>query len=144
MRVLDLGCGVGDVSLIAGKVVGPSGAVLGIDNALDRIDRAERRATERGLCYWVRFLAAEPDTFMPARRFDAVVIRPPLLRRPDPLAFLGRSGRGVLLLDLDTVDSGEGVWLHAVRSHVGWMQASLAEPRPEPWPLHPPTMGIAQ
>src|ERR1700730_18592339 len=31
MHVLDLGCGAGDVSMLAGKLVGPSGSVLGID-----------------------------------------------------------------------------------------------------------------
>ena len=33
MRVLDIGCGVGDVSMIAAEIVGPTGKVLGIDNA---------------------------------------------------------------------------------------------------------------
>jgi ubiquinone/menaquinone biosynthesis C-methylase UbiE len=31
MRVLDLGCGVGDVSLLAASLVGSNGSVLGID-----------------------------------------------------------------------------------------------------------------
>src|SRR5262249_2540853 len=31
MQVLDAGCGVGDVSLLAADLVGPSGTVLGID-----------------------------------------------------------------------------------------------------------------
>ena len=31
MRVLDLGCGVGDVSFLAARMVGAGGAVLGID-----------------------------------------------------------------------------------------------------------------
>lgn len=53
-------------------------------------------------------------------------------------------GCGVLLADLDTVDTREGVRLHAVRPQIGWMQAGHAEPKPEPWPLHPATMGIAQ
>ncbi|MCR4282504.1 MAG: class I SAM-dependent methyltransferase, partial [Bauldia sp.] len=33
MHVLDVGCGVGDVSLIAADIVGPHGSVLGIDRA---------------------------------------------------------------------------------------------------------------
>ncbi len=33
MEVLDLGCGVGDVSVLAATMVGEFGAVLGIDRA---------------------------------------------------------------------------------------------------------------
>ena len=38
MRVLDAGCGPGDVSLIAAKLVGPTGSVVG----LDRDERSPR------------------------------------------------------------------------------------------------------
>jgi ubiquinone/menaquinone biosynthesis C-methylase UbiE len=31
MRVLDLGCGAGDVAMLAADLVGPSGSVVGID-----------------------------------------------------------------------------------------------------------------
>ena len=48
VRVLDIGCGVGDVSLLAGKLVGPTGLVLGVDRSADSIDIAQRRATEAG------------------------------------------------------------------------------------------------
>ena len=34
MRVLDIGSGAGDVSLLAAEMVGPSGAVLGIDRTV--------------------------------------------------------------------------------------------------------------
>src|SRR5206468_6380306 len=44
MRVLDIGCGVVDVSLLAAKLVGPRGMVLGVDRSAESTDIAERRA----------------------------------------------------------------------------------------------------
>ena len=48
MSVLDVGCGVGDVSLLAATIVGPAGSVLGVDRAADSIDTAQGRAERRG------------------------------------------------------------------------------------------------
>lgn len=75
MRVVDLGCGGGDAALAAGRIVGASGMVIGIDSCAGDIDRAERRATEAGLCYWVRFVRADPMTFLPDQTVDAVISR---------------------------------------------------------------------
>jgi ubiquinone/menaquinone biosynthesis C-methylase UbiE len=88
MRVLDLGCGSGDTSLLIAKTVGASGLVVGVDKSAEAIDVAERRATAAGYCYWTRFVRADPDTFVPAERFDAVVVRLSLLRQGEPAAFL--------------------------------------------------------
>jgi 2-polyprenyl-3-methyl-5-hydroxy-6-metoxy-1,4-benzoquinol methylase len=74
MRVLDLGCGAGDVSLRIAKLVGPSGLVLGVDESAEDIDVAERRATVAGQCYWTRFVTADLETFIPHGRFDVVVV----------------------------------------------------------------------
>ena len=35
MRVLDVGCGTGDVSFLAARLVGPTGSVLGVDRSAD-------------------------------------------------------------------------------------------------------------
>lgn len=43
MHVLDLGCGAGDVSLLAADIVGPTGSVT----AIDRDERALAIASER-------------------------------------------------------------------------------------------------
>lgn len=85
MHVLDLGCGVGDVSLIAGEMVGSSGFVLGVDRSPEAVATAERRAVEAGQCYWVRFATADLDTFVPGQKFDAVIGRLILMYLPDPV-----------------------------------------------------------
>ena len=49
MRVLDVGCGLGDVSFVAARLVGPAGTVLGVDASSDVVEFARARAAERGL-----------------------------------------------------------------------------------------------
>jgi ubiquinone/menaquinone biosynthesis C-methylase UbiE len=89
MEVLDLGCGVGDVSVLAATMVGELGAVLGIDRAASSVETARRRAAALGMRN-VRFETAELDAFDSAERFDAVIGRFVLLYQPDPIAVLRR------------------------------------------------------
>jgi ubiquinone/menaquinone biosynthesis C-methylase UbiE len=49
MHVLDLGCGLGDVSLIAARIVGPQGSVIGLDPDGVALDTAGARANEEKL-----------------------------------------------------------------------------------------------
>jgi ubiquinone/menaquinone biosynthesis C-methylase UbiE len=88
MSVLDLGCGAGKASLRIAKLIGPSGLVVGIDRSAEAIDVAERRATAAGCCYWARFVTANPNTFVPQDRFDAVVARTTLLHQGERATFL--------------------------------------------------------
>src|SRR5690348_2079998 len=55
MRVLDLGCGMGDVSMLAAEMVGPEGRVVGVDRDPAIIDRARARAEQQGLTARVSF-----------------------------------------------------------------------------------------
>src|SRR5208282_2373585 len=48
-RVLDLGSGVGDVAMLAAKLVGPSGEVVGVERDPSTIARARARVAEAGL-----------------------------------------------------------------------------------------------
>jgi precorrin-6B methylase 2 len=89
MEVLDLGCGVGDVSVLAATMVGELGAVLGIDRAASSVETARRRAAALGMRN-VRFETAELDAFDSAERFDAIIGRFVLLYQPDPIAVLRR------------------------------------------------------
>jgi ubiquinone/menaquinone biosynthesis C-methylase UbiE len=81
MHVLDLGCGVGDVSLLAARLVGPHGSGLGIDKAPSSIEIAQRRAAAEKIAN-ARFETADLLSFDPAVRFDAVVGRFVLLYMP--------------------------------------------------------------
>ena len=88
MRVLDLGCGVGDVSLWIAKLVGPTGLVVGVDESAEDIDVAQKRATVAGQCYWTRFVTADLNNFVPNERYDVVVVRLALVRQDERATFL--------------------------------------------------------
>jgi ubiquinone/menaquinone biosynthesis C-methylase UbiE len=90
-RVLDLGCGSGDVTRVAADLVGPDGSVVGVDRDEDAIRAAEAR-TEAS---HVRFLAAEAGGSVPGAPFDALVGRFVLMHQPDPSAVLGDAARAV-------------------------------------------------
>jgi SAM-dependent methyltransferase len=89
MRVLDVGCGVGDVSLLAAEMVGPKGFVLGIDRSAAALEVARQRAADDKVRHaW--FCATEIDAFSPRRTFDAIIGRLVLAYLPDPSATLRR------------------------------------------------------
>jgi 2-polyprenyl-3-methyl-5-hydroxy-6-metoxy-1,4-benzoquinol methylase len=94
MRVLDLGCGAGDVSMLAGKLVGPSGSVVGIDPNADILAVARVRAQAQQLPH-VNFTEASVGTFSDSRLFDFVVARYVLVYQVDPVAFLRAAARFV-------------------------------------------------
>jgi 2-polyprenyl-3-methyl-5-hydroxy-6-metoxy-1,4-benzoquinol methylase len=75
MRVLDLGCGAGDLSLWIAWLVGPTGLVVGVDDSAEAIDVAQKCATVAGQCYWTRFVNADLNSFIPHERYDVVVMR---------------------------------------------------------------------
>jgi ubiquinone/menaquinone biosynthesis C-methylase UbiE len=49
MRVLDVGCGVGDVTLLCADLVGPRGVVVGVDRDPAALARARERVQAAGL-----------------------------------------------------------------------------------------------
>src|SRR5215470_3830916 len=48
-RVLELGSGMGDVAMLAARIVGPSGEVLGIEREAESIKVAQSRVAEAGM-----------------------------------------------------------------------------------------------
>jgi ubiquinone/menaquinone biosynthesis C-methylase UbiE len=87
MRVLDVGCGPGDVSFIAAGLVGSTGSVLGVDAAPEMVELARSRAAEKGLSA-VQFTQAAVDAIIVDEPVDAVVGRLILMHVPDPAAAL--------------------------------------------------------
>ena len=89
MRVLDIGCGVGDVSLLAAEMVSSSGTVVGVDRSEQAVALARQRAAAAGMDH-VRFTASELEAFSPDQPFDALIGRLILAYLPDPAATLRR------------------------------------------------------
>jgi ubiquinone/menaquinone biosynthesis C-methylase UbiE len=89
MHVLDVGCGAGDVSLLAAALVGPTGSVLGVDTAASSVAFARQRARAAGLEH-VAFRQSEIAALEPDRQFDALVGRFVLMYLADPAATLAR------------------------------------------------------
>jgi SAM-dependent methyltransferase len=86
-RVLDLGSGIGDVSLILSEMVGPGGAVLGLERDAGSIAFAESRVANAGICN-VSFLEADALNPPISGKFDAIVGRFILMYMADPSSIL--------------------------------------------------------
>lgn len=87
MRVLDIGCGVGDVSFLAASLVGPEGAVTGVDRSPEAIGVAASRAAETGVAN-VQFIVGDIASLTLPQPVDVVVGRLVLMYLPDPTAVL--------------------------------------------------------
>lgn len=86
MNVLDVGCGVGDVSMIAASLVGPGGSVVGIDQAAEGLGLAARRADAAGYS-WLQFRQADLHR-VGGGQYDAIVGRFIMMHLPDRVAAL--------------------------------------------------------
>lgn len=89
MTVLDVGCGAGDVSLLAARMVGPRGRVIGVDASAVAIALARRRAQAMGYDH-VELHTGDLATFDVDRPVDALIGRLVLVHLPDPSAVLKR------------------------------------------------------
>ena len=86
-RILDIGSGVGDVAMLAARLVGPSGEVMGIERDMRSIARARARVAEAGLRN-VSFMQSDVNQISGDKPFDAAVGRLILMYLPDPVAVL--------------------------------------------------------
>ncbi|HST10846.1 MAG TPA: class I SAM-dependent methyltransferase [Terriglobales bacterium] len=83
MHVLDIGSGAGDVSFLAGRFVGSSGSVLGVDRSEEAVTAANARARAQG-AKQVNFIAGDAGTMKFKRTFDAVAGRLVMMYQSQP------------------------------------------------------------
>jgi len=83
MTVLDVGSGVGDVAIMAARMVAPGGRVVGIDLDESALQRARHRAATEELSN-VQFHVCDFQDYTSSCLFDAVVGRCVLLHQPNP------------------------------------------------------------
>jgi len=95
MRVLDLGCGTGGVSVLAAEMVGPYGAVVGTDQSVDAIAMAKESSRESGF-QQSAFCVSSVEAFSSPDPFDIVSGRYVLMYQPSPAAFIRAASRHVL------------------------------------------------
>ncbi|MCW5891390.1 MAG: class I SAM-dependent methyltransferase [bacterium] len=107
MRVVEIGCGNGIMACWLGEQVGPTGAVLGLDQSPAQVEEARRLAAARGLGH-VTFDVAEANApGAPAAAFDLAYCRLVLMHLPDPLGALRvmgalvRPGGAVVAVEMD-------------------------------------------
>lgn len=83
MTVIDMGCGIGDVTFLLSRMVGERGLVIGVDRSPEAIARAQERAHRSGIRN-VRFEVGDIFSYEPYRRVDAVAGRFFLMYMEDP------------------------------------------------------------
>ena len=93
-RVLDLGSGLGDVSMTVARLIGPSGEVLGIERDASSIAKARSRVDAAGLRNVV-FTQGDVNHIVSEMLFDAAVGRFILMFQPEPISVLQSVSRMV-------------------------------------------------
>ena len=94
MRVLDIGCGAGDVSMLLAEAVGPSGLVVAIDREARAVETTRSRAEVAGHRN-IEVLVATDDDILVSRPFDAAMGRYVLPHQRDPVTMIRRAASAV-------------------------------------------------
>jgi cyclopropane fatty-acyl-phospholipid synthase-like methyltransferase len=111
-RVLDLGCGPGDIPIRFAKLY-PTCQVIGIDASVPMIQLGEQAVKEAGLTDRITLRCERFEEVAGARIVDAVISNSLLHHLPNPLQFwqklrqLVKPGAPVLVMDLLRPDSPE-------------------------------------
>jgi SAM-dependent methyltransferase len=130
MRVLDVGSGAGDVTMLAADLVGPAGEVVGFDQSPVAVAVARERAAARSLGQ-VRFLAGDVGDLDLDGPFDAVVGRYVLQFQQEPAELLSavaaqaRPGGLVLFHELDWSGVSSEPPVPTYDRLRGWLQTAI-------------------
>jgi SAM-dependent methyltransferase len=96
MRVLDLGSGAGNVARLTADLVGPDGAVVGVEHDPAAVALARRRSGLEGTAAGIEYRVGDAQTLEGVEDgFDAVIGRLILLHVTDPIAALRRAATRV-------------------------------------------------
>ena len=125
MRVLELGSGAGDVAMLAARLVGREGEVVGVERDPQAVASATARVSQAGLSN-VRFIQGDAQTLDGvADGFDAAVGRLVLMYLPDPAAALRRAAGLVRPGGLVCFHEGDMAYDWAAPMTPLWMQMRL-------------------
>ena len=126
-RVLDIGCGSGELSLLAADAVGASGLVTGADVSRPLLALARQRAAERAN---VRFLEADAATHAFAPEYDLLVSRFGVMFFDDPVVAFANLRRAA-------VPGGRLAfvcWRSVAENEYAAMPFAVAQPQMPPLP----------
>jgi SAM-dependent methyltransferase len=138
MRVLDLGSGAGNVAIVAANLVGPEGAVVGVERDPNAVERAQRIVSEAGHAN-IEFRVGDVQTLDGVEAgFDAVIGRLILMYLPDPAAALRQAATRVRPGGTICIHEADLTYLYSSPPTPLWQQVrawfldTLAKARVEP------------
>jgi ubiquinone/menaquinone biosynthesis C-methylase UbiE len=126
MRVLDIGCGVGDVSVIAADLVTSKGAVTGIDPSREALAVARARLEALGKP-WVTFAPGTLEGLEDGSGFDAAIGRFILIHLTNPAEALSqlrrrlRPGAVISFIEFDLSTAAAYPPLPLLQQCIGWV-----------------------
>ncbi|MBT2413565.1 class I SAM-dependent methyltransferase [Streptomyces sp. ISL-12] len=139
MKVVDVGCGTGELTSIAARIVGPSGHVIGVDHDPDMLAVAERNMAHAGLSH-VTFRQDVLPNIALDQPADALVGRLILMHLDSPadavrrMARHVRPGGVVTFQDLNLSRSRSVPALPLVEDIGCWIQAAFRQGGTDPDP----------